>query len=88
MKPEEEWVTFANRWREMASRSGLDIPERQVVQTLIANTTGPMKRGLANAYCPSVTALYKVAASVKDNIHEFQETESNIESMYRAQVGK
>ena len=55
----------------MAARSGLDILERQVVQTLIANTTGPMKKGLANAYCPSITALYEVAAFVKDNIHEF-----------------
>ena len=71
MKPGEEWVTFANRWRDMATRSSLDIPERQVVQTLVANTTGPMKRGLANAYCPSITALYEVAASVKENVHEF-----------------
>ena len=88
MKPDEEWVTFASRWQEMATKSGLDIPERQVVQTLIANTTGPMKRGLANAYCPSVTALYEVATSVKENMHEFQDTEDNAEGMYHVQVGK
>ena len=57
----------------MAARSGLVIPERQVVQTLIANTTEPMKKGLINAYCPNVTALYEVAASVIENLHEFME---------------
>ena len=61
----------------MAANLGLDIPEGQVVQTLIANTTRPMKRGLANAYCPFVTALYEVATSVKENVHEFQEIEDN-----------
>ena len=55
----------------MAARSGLTIPKRQVVQTLIANTTGPMKKGLMNAYCPNVVALYEAAASVKENLHEF-----------------
>ena len=73
MRRGESWVTFANRWREMAARSGLTIPERQVVQTLIANTTGPTKKGFVNAYCPNVTALYEVAASVKENLHEFME---------------
>ena len=57
----------------MAARSRLTISERQVVQTLIANTTGPRKKGLVNAYCPNVTALYEVAASVKENLHEFME---------------
>ena len=32
-----------------------------------------MKKGLVNAYCSSVTALYEVAASVKENLHEFME---------------
>ena len=86
MKLGEEWVTFANRWWEMATKSGLDIPERQVIQTLIANAIGPMKRGLANAYCPFVTALYEVAASVKENMHEFQKIEDDTESVL--QVGK
>ena len=54
MEPSEDWFTYANRWRDMAARSGLEISERQMVQKLIANTTGPMKKGLANAYCPSV----------------------------------
>ena len=52
-----------------------------------------MKRGLANAYCVSITALYEVATSVKENVHEFkrkkfQETEGNTESIYHVQVGK
>ena len=62
----------------MATRSGLDIPERQVVQKLIANTTGPMKKGFADAYCPSISALYEVAALVKENIHEFKMEESQL----------
>ena len=73
MEPSENWFTYANRWRDMAARSGLEIAERQMVQKLIANTTGPMKKGLANAYCPSISALYEVAASVWENIHEFEE---------------
>ena len=88
MKLDEEWVTFGNRWREMAAQLGLDILERQVVQTLIANTTGLMERGLANAYCPSVTALYEVDAFVMENMHEFQEMEDNTEPIHHAQVGK
>ena len=32
-----------------------------------------MKKGLVNAYCPNVTALYEVAAFVKENLHEFME---------------
>ena len=60
----------------MAARSGLDIPERQVVQKLIANTIGPMKKGLANAYYPSISALYEVVASDRENIHEFEMEES------------
>ena len=67
----------------MATKSGLDIPERQVIQTLIANATGPMKKGLANAYCPSITALYEVAASVKENMHEFPKIEGDTESVLR-----
>ena len=57
----------------MTARSGLDIPEKQVIQILIAHTTGPMKRGLSNAYCPSGTALYEMANSVKENLHELVE---------------
>ena len=56
----------------MASRFGLIIPKRQIVQKLIANTTGPMKKGLVNAYCPSISALYEVATSVRENNHEFE----------------
>ena len=62
----------------MAGRSGLDIPERHVVQKLIANAIGPIKKGLANAYCHSISALYEVAASVRDNIHEFETEESQL----------
>ena len=32
---------------------------------------GPIKKGLVNAYCPAISAFYEVAASVKENIHEF-----------------
>ena len=67
----------------MAAKSGLDIPERQVVQTLIANATGSMQKGLANAYCPSVTALYEVAASVKEDMYEFQKIEGDTESIHQ-----
>ena len=56
----------------MAFKSGLIILERQIVQKLIANTTGLMKKGLVNAYCPSISILYEIAASVRENIHEFE----------------
>ena len=72
----------------MAVRSGVDILERQVVQTLIANTTGPMKKELANTYCLSITVLYEVTASMKENVQEFQETKGIIESVYHVQVEK
>ena len=78
MKPDEDWFAYANRWRDMASKSGLIIPEKQMVQKLISNTTGPMKRGLVNAYCPSISVLYGVAASVRENIHEFEMEEPQL----------
>ena len=56
-------------------------PKKTSIQTLIANAIGLMKRGLANAYCPSVTALYEVAAYVKENMHEFQKIEDDTESV-------
>ena len=49
-----------------------------MVQKLIANTTGPMKRGLVNACCPSISALYEVVASVRKNIYEFEMEEPQL----------
>ena len=44
MKSDEDWFIYANWWRDMASMSGLIILERQMIQKLIANIIGPMKK--------------------------------------------
>ena len=57
-----------------------------------------MKKGLASAYCPTLSALYEVAASVKENLQEFimeprkirkvQEVEGVTEFAYHTKAGK
>ena len=40
MRANEDFVTFASRWRDMATRSECYIPEGQAMEIIARNTTG------------------------------------------------
>ena len=46
MRPNEDFVTFTFRWRDMAARSECYIPESQAVEIIAKNTTGALRVGL------------------------------------------
>ena len=46
IRANEDFVTFASRWRDMAAHSECYIPECQAVEIIARNTTGALKAGL------------------------------------------
>ncbi|MQL74680.1 hypothetical protein Taro_007049 [Colocasia esculenta] len=58
MRPDEDFVTFANRWRSMASRADLPIPESQAIIMIVTNTIPLLKSILMLSEFPSFAHLY------------------------------
>ena len=67
MRTNEDFVTFANRWRDMAARSECHIPESQVVEIIARNTTGALRTGLLVGDFHTYPQLYERAAKVLHN---------------------
>ncbi|MQL90658.1 hypothetical protein Taro_023251 [Colocasia esculenta] len=70
MKPDEEFVTFANRWRSMASRVDIPIPESQAITMLVTNTTPVLRSILMLSEFPSFAHLYNRARVVQNQIKD------------------
>src|SRR5262249_2004523 len=70
MKPEENFLQFANRWRTIASRSGVPIPERQAVTLIVNNTTPQLKAILMLSELHTFEQLYNRAKIVQTQIKE------------------
>ena len=64
MKPDEEFVTFASRWRDMVAHSECYIPESQAVEVIARNTTGALKVGLLVGDFQTYLQLYDRASRV------------------------
>ena len=65
MKGDEDFVTFANRWRAMASRAEIVIPESQAIIMIINNTPPQLRSILMLNEFPSFTHLYNRARVVQ-----------------------
>src|SRR5262249_7555103 len=70
MKPDEDFIVFANRWRTMASRSEVMIPESQAVAMLVTNTTPQLRGILMFSELRSFQQLYNRAKVVQAQIKE------------------
>src|SRR5262249_31204808 len=71
MKPDEDFVVFANRWRTMASRSEVIIPENQAVTMIINNTIPQLRAILMLSEMHTFQQLYAQAKVVQAQIKEF-----------------
>lgn len=67
MRPNEGFITFASRWRDMAARSECYIPKSQVVEIIARNTTGALRTGLLVNDFHTYPQLYERAARVLRN---------------------
>ncbi|MQL70210.1 hypothetical protein Taro_002533 [Colocasia esculenta] len=70
MKPDEDFVTFANRWRSMASKVDIPIPESQAITMLVTNTTPVLRSILMLSKFPSFAHLYNRARVVQNQIKD------------------
>ena len=70
MRANEDFVTFASRWRDMAARSECYIPESQAVEIITRNTTGALRAGLLVSDFHTYLQLYERAARVLHNKDE------------------
>ncbi|MQM20914.1 hypothetical protein Taro_053944, partial [Colocasia esculenta] len=70
MRPDEDFVTFANRWRSMASRADVTIPESQAIIMIVNNTTSQLKSILMLSEFPSFAHLYNRARVVQNQIKD------------------
>jgi len=70
MKPDEDFTLFANRWRTMASKSEVLIPEAQAVTMMVSNTTPQLKAVLMLSELNTYTQLYNRAKIVQAQIKE------------------
>jgi len=43
MRPDEDFLVYANRWCTMAARSELPVPERQAITIIVNNATPQLK---------------------------------------------
>ena len=67
MRSNEDFVTFASRWRHMSARSECYIPQSQVVEIIARNTTGALRVGLLVNDFHTYPQLYERAAKVIRN---------------------
>ncbi|MQM19532.1 hypothetical protein Taro_052538, partial [Colocasia esculenta] len=70
MRPDEDFVTFANRWRSIASRADLPIPESQAITMIVTNTTPLLRFILMPSEYPSFAHLYNRARVVQNQIKD------------------
>ncbi|MQL97427.1 hypothetical protein Taro_030118 [Colocasia esculenta] len=70
MKPDEDFVTFANRWRSMASRADVPIPESQAITIIVTNTIPLLRSILMLSEFPSFAHLYNRAMVVQNQIKD------------------
>ncbi|MQM11948.1 hypothetical protein Taro_044863 [Colocasia esculenta] len=70
MRPDEDFVTFANRWRSMVSRADVTIPESQAIIMIVNNTTSQLKSILMLSEFPSFSHLYNRARVVQNQIKD------------------
>src|SRR5262249_54700165 len=70
MKPDEDFLTYANRWRTMAVRSELPVPERQAITIIVNNATPQLKTVLMRSELRTFEQLYDRAKVVQAQIRE------------------
>ncbi|MQM20976.1 hypothetical protein Taro_054006 [Colocasia esculenta] len=70
MKANEDFVTYANRWRSMASRADIPIPESQAITLLVTNTTPVLRSILMLSEFPSFSHLYNKARVIENQIKD------------------
>jgi len=66
MKPDEDFIAFANRWRTMAAQSEVAILEKQAVSMLVTNTTPPLWNILLYSDLRSFQQLYNRARAIQN----------------------
>jgi len=65
MKPYEDCLQFANRWRTMASRSGIIVLETQAVTIIVNNATPQLRAVLMLSELHTFSQLYNQAKIVQ-----------------------
>ncbi|MQM21606.1 hypothetical protein Taro_054649, partial [Colocasia esculenta] len=70
MRPDEDFVTFANRWRSMASRADIPNPESQAITMIVTNNTPLLRSILMLSEFPSFAHLYNRARVVQNQIKD------------------
>ncbi|MQM03756.1 hypothetical protein Taro_036542 [Colocasia esculenta] len=70
MRPDEDFVTFANRWRSIASRADVTIPESQDIIMIVDNTTSQLKSILILSEFTSFAHLYNRARVIQNQIKD------------------
>src|SRR5262249_39630571 len=64
MRLDEDFLTYANRWRTMAARSELPVPERQAITVIVNNATPQLKAVLMLSELLTFHQLYHTAKVV------------------------
>ncbi|MQL80350.1 hypothetical protein Taro_012781 [Colocasia esculenta] len=70
MKANKDFVTYANRWRSMASRADIPIPESQAIILLVTNTTPVLHSILMLSEFSSFSHLYNRARVIENQIKD------------------
>ena len=70
MRANEDFVTFASRWRDMAARSECYILESQAIEIIARNTTGALRAGLLVSDFHMYPQLYERVVRVLRNKDE------------------
>ena len=70
MRANEDFVTFASRWRDMAARSECYIPESQAIEIIARNSIGALRAGLLVSDFHTYPQLYERATRVLHNKDE------------------
>ena len=81
MQPGFEFITFVNRWRNLAAKAKLNIKEEDAVQMVIDNQHGPIKEAMVLRDFRTFPQLFERAArmqrSIKDGSITFLRNSSN-----------
>lgn len=81
MQPGFSFITFVNRWRNLAAKAKWNIKEEDAVQMVIDNLHGPIKEAMVLGDCRTFPQLFERAArmqrSIKDGSITFRRNCSN-----------
>jgi hypothetical protein len=81
MQPGFEFITFVNRWRNLAAKEKWNIKEEDAVQMVIDNQHGPIKEAMVLRDFRTFPQLFERAArmqrSIKDGSITFLRNSSN-----------